>query len=49
MDDDDLMDLSEKIQAQDENAQTLEIMMEIISELGDGNYLGMDAFMEMVV
>ena len=48
MDNEDLIDLIEEIQVQDDNSQLLDIVMEIISEVGDGNYLGMDEFMQMV-
>ena len=48
MDNEDLIDLIEEIQVQDESSQILDIVMEIISEVGDGNYLGMDEFMQMV-
>ena len=48
MDNEDLIDLIEEIQVQDDNSQLLDIVMEIMSEVGDGNYLGMDEFMQMV-
>jgi hypothetical protein len=48
MDNEDLIDLNEEIELQDDNSQALDIIMEIMAEIGDGNYLGMDEFMEMV-
>ncbi len=48
MDNEDLIDLIEEIQVQDESSPVLDVVMEIMSEVGDGNYLGMDEFMQMV-
>jgi len=49
MNNEELIDLIEEIQVQNKDSQAMDIIMEIMSEVGDGNYLGMDEFMEMVV